>query len=188
LQILGEVTTSGGGWIYSPERKQRYDVALTRLSDDKLRVVGNAGSRFFSRTFTWNRAPEDIVRCGETTATAAVPAVETKPEAKTTNTGAAPAPTAVTTGVASGAAALVANASARTTGAVSPATKEATAASTIAPAASAPANPAAATTKTAAAPSATAGATETSSESGSKRKCKYKIPYIGRTVSVPCRD
>jgi hypothetical protein len=33
-----------------------------------------------------------------------------------------------------------------------------------------------------------AGATETSSDTGSKRKCKYKIPYIGRTVSVPCRD
>ena len=72
LQILGNVTEGGGGWIYSPERKSKYDVALKRLSDDKLRVVGNAGSRFFSRTFTWTRAPDDIARCGETTA-AAVP-------------------------------------------------------------------------------------------------------------------
>ncbi len=71
LQILGEVTPGGGGWIYSPERKNKYDVELTRLSDDKLRVVGNAGSRFFSRTFTWNRAPDDIARCSETTAAAA---------------------------------------------------------------------------------------------------------------------
>src|SRR5690349_25177739 len=38
LQILGNVTDGGGGWIYSPERKRKYSVALKRLSDDKLRV------------------------------------------------------------------------------------------------------------------------------------------------------
>jgi uncharacterized protein (DUF2147 family) len=186
LQILGEVTPNGGGWIYSPERKRKYDVELKRLSDDKLRVVGNAGSRFFSRTFTWNRAPDDIARCSETTA--AAPAKDTTAEAKPAVTNAAPAAAPVTTGAASGAAALVANTSAKTTGAVSPTTKEVTAASTIAPAPAATSKPAAATTTTAAAPTPVAGATETSSDTGSKRKCKYKIPYIGRTVSVPCRD
>ena len=89
LQILGEVTPGGGGWIYSPERKSKYDVELTRLSDDKLRVVGNAGSRFFSRTFTWNRAPDDIARCGETTA-AAAPAKDATAEAKPAVTSTAP--------------------------------------------------------------------------------------------------
>jgi uncharacterized protein (DUF2147 family) len=187
LQILGEVTSAGGGWIYSPERKRKYDVELTRLSDDKLRVVGNAGSRFFSRTFTWNRAPDDIARCGETTA-AVAPAKDATTEAKPAVTSTAPVAVPVTTGAASGAAALVANTSAKTTGAVSPTAKEATAASTIAPAPAATAKPAATTTKTAAAPSDGAGTTETSSDTGSKRKCKYKIPYIGRTVSVPCRD
>jgi uncharacterized protein (DUF2147 family) len=186
LQILGEVTPAGGGWIYSPERKRKYDVELTRLSDDKLRVVGNAGSRFFSRTFTWNRAPDDIARCGETTV--AAPATDAAAEAKSAIPSTAPVAAPVTTGATSGAAALVANTSAKTTGAVSPTTKEVTAASSIAPAPVAAAKPAAATTKTAAAPSTTTGATEISSDTGSKRKCKYKIPYIGRTVSVPCRD
>ena len=59
MQILGNVTQSGGGWIYSPDRGKKYSVELTRLSDDKLRVVGNAGS-FFSKTYTWNRAPDDV--------------------------------------------------------------------------------------------------------------------------------
>jgi len=188
LQILGEVTPAGGGWIYSPERKRKYDVELTRLSDDKLRVVGNAGSRFFSRTFTWNRAPDDIARCSETTAAASAKdaTAEAKPAVTSTTSAAAP----VSTGATSGAAALVANTSAKTTGAVSPTTKEVTAASTIAPAPAATVKPATAATKTADAPSAAAAAaaTETSSDTGSKRKCKYKIPYIGRTVSVPCRD
>jgi uncharacterized protein (DUF2147 family) len=115
LQILGEVTPDGGGWIYSPERKRRYDVALKRLSDEKLRVVGNAGSRFFSRTFTWNRAPDNIIRCGTTTA-AIAPAATAQPEAKRTEASAAPAEAsapatpapAVTSGAATGAAALVA--------------------------------------------------------------------------------
>ncbi len=83
LQILGNVTEGGGGWIYSPERKSKYDVALKRLSDDKLRVVGNAGSRFFSRTFTWTRAPDDIARCGETTAAVVPEPKATAPEPKT---------------------------------------------------------------------------------------------------------
>ena len=184
LQILGEVTPNGGGWIYSPERKRRYDVELTRLSDDKLRVVGNAGSRFFSRTFTWNRAPDDIARCGETTA--AAPANDTTAGAKPAVTSATPAPAA--TGAATGSAALVANTSAKTNGAVAAATADVTASAPVTPAPAASTKPAAGTTKTAAASSPVAGTTETSSDAGSKRKCKYKIPYIGRTVSVPCRD
>ncbi len=67
MQILGNVTDSGGGWIYSPDRGKKYSVELTRLSDDKLKVIGNAGS-FFSKTYTWKRAPDDVARCGETTA------------------------------------------------------------------------------------------------------------------------
>ena len=76
MQILGEVSPNGGGWIYSPERKRRYDVELTRVSDDKLRVVGNAGSRFFSRTYTWHRAPDDILKCGDATTAATAKPVE----------------------------------------------------------------------------------------------------------------
>lgn len=65
LQILGNVTSNGGGWIYSPSRGRRYTVRLKRLSDDKLRVVGNASSSLFSKTFTWKRAPDNVELCGE---------------------------------------------------------------------------------------------------------------------------
>jgi uncharacterized protein (DUF2147 family) len=87
-QILGNVTSNGGGWIYSPARGKKYTVRLTRLSDDKLRVVGNASSSFFSKTFTWSRAPDDVQLCGQyaaaksnTSASKAEPAVRDEPAA-----------------------------------------------------------------------------------------------------------
>lgn len=64
-QILGNVTSNGGGWIYSPSRGSKYTVRLKRLSDSKLRVVGNASSRLFSKTFTWKKAPDDVELCGK---------------------------------------------------------------------------------------------------------------------------
>ncbi len=68
-QIIGEVSHSGGstwggGWVYSPEKKRRYDVELTPLGEDKLRVVGYAGVKLFSKTMIWKRAPADLQRCG----------------------------------------------------------------------------------------------------------------------------
>jgi len=67
-EIMGNVRkvsskTWDGGWIYSPERKRRYDVELTPLSGDRLRVKGYAGSKFFSKTMIWTRAPADLERC-----------------------------------------------------------------------------------------------------------------------------
>lgn len=64
-QILGNVTPSGGGWIYSPSRGKKYTVRISRLNSSKLRVVGNASSSFFSKTFTWKKAPDDIELCGK---------------------------------------------------------------------------------------------------------------------------
>ncbi|MCH9808153.1 MAG: DUF2147 domain-containing protein [Alphaproteobacteria bacterium] len=64
-QILGNVTSRGGGWIYSPSRGRKYTVRIKRLSDSKLRVVGNASSRLFSKTFTWKKAPDDLELCGK---------------------------------------------------------------------------------------------------------------------------
>jgi hypothetical protein len=142
---------------------------LKRLSDDKLRVVGNAGSSFFSRTFTWTRAPDDVARCGETTA--AAPAANP-----------APKQAAVTTkGVAENARAAAPekepvqkadesvemNAAAESP-AIAPGTKALT--------------PSAPATKTAAADD------QEPKETRGKRKCSYRIPYVGRTISVPCRD
>lgn len=75
MQILGNVRASGkswgGGWIYSPERKSKYDVELTPIGDDKLKVFGFAGIRMFGQTMTWTRAPDDLPRCGETIAATA---------------------------------------------------------------------------------------------------------------------
>ncbi len=65
LQILGNVTNGGGGWIYSPTRGSRYTVRIKRLSGTRLRVVGNASSSFFSKTFTWKKAPSDLKLCGK---------------------------------------------------------------------------------------------------------------------------
>lgn len=75
MQIIGNVRASGkswgGGWIYSPERKAKYDVELTPIGDDKLKVFGFAGIRMFGQTMTWTRAPDDLPRCGETIAASA---------------------------------------------------------------------------------------------------------------------
>ncbi len=187
MQILGNVTSNGGGWIYSPERGKKYSVELTRLNDDKLRVVGNAGS-FFSKTFTWNRAPDDVARCGEETAAAPAKPVETKKEASAPAAASAPEeqsadPSVI--GAPSGAMALI--------GAPK---KKRVAVVEAAPATATDAEPAPAVTKeapaaTETAPAQTAAAparTEDEETFVPERKCKFKIPYVGRVIEVPCRD
>lgn len=67
-QIIGNaMPVSDGlwdkGWIYSPERKKRYDVELKPLDGDRLRVKGYMGSKFFAKTMIWKRAPNDLERC-----------------------------------------------------------------------------------------------------------------------------
>ena len=177
LQILGNVTPNGGGWIYSPERKRKYPVALTRTSDDNLRVVGNAGS-FFSRTFTWNRAPASITRCGESPAPAlqAEEAKSDTPPASTHDTQAESQPehATVLTGATSGAVALLARPRPRAgeTEAPPPVVETAT-------------EPA---TATAAEKDVAPSNTGESFDTGPERTCKFKIPYVGRVIDVPCRD
>lgn len=56
------------GWIYSPERKKKYSLELKPLSGERLRVKGYAGSKFFSKTMIWTRAPADLERCDADTA------------------------------------------------------------------------------------------------------------------------
>jgi uncharacterized protein (DUF2147 family) len=70
LQIFGDVkpVASGvwdGGWIIDPEKdlKTKYSVELTLMNPQLLRVVGYLGTKFFSETMTWKRAPEDLKRC-----------------------------------------------------------------------------------------------------------------------------
>ncbi len=70
-QIIGAARPIGSkgmhqGWIYSPEKKQRYDVEFVPSGSDKLRVTGYAGIKLFSRTMYWTRASSDLVRCDST--------------------------------------------------------------------------------------------------------------------------
>ena len=65
LQILGDVkpVSSGvwdGGWIIDPEKdlKTKYSVELTLMDPKSLKVVGYLGTKFFSETMTWKRAPQ----------------------------------------------------------------------------------------------------------------------------------
>jgi uncharacterized protein (DUF2147 family) len=78
IQIIGNAKpVSGGkwdnGWIYDPDEDAKYSVELTPLAGDKLKVLGYAGSKFFSETMIWKRAPADLKRCDQTAA--AAPAV-----------------------------------------------------------------------------------------------------------------
>lgn len=84
-QIIGDLTSSGEGvwggddaWIYSPEKKKKFNVEVTPQSDGTLKVKGYAGISFLSKTMVWTKAPADLQRCSEQTA--AVPA-EPKAEA-----------------------------------------------------------------------------------------------------------
>ena len=75
-QIIGDVAPQGSGlwdngWIYDPDTDKRYDVELKLLDDNRLRVKGYAGVKFFSRSMIWTRAPADIKRCNAVEAKAA---------------------------------------------------------------------------------------------------------------------
>jgi uncharacterized protein (DUF2147 family) len=84
-KIIGNVAPVGknkwdNGWIYDPDRDKNFDVELTALDGDKLRVKGYAGSKWLSETYTWKRAPADLKTCaaGES-AKASPPAAVAKP-------------------------------------------------------------------------------------------------------------
>jgi uncharacterized protein (DUF2147 family) len=82
LQILGDVAPVGGGqwdngWIYSPEKKQKFNVEVTPLDGKRLRIKGYKGIKLFSKTMIWHRAPADLKRCDRSTTTAAVSDNET---------------------------------------------------------------------------------------------------------------
>ena len=69
IQILGNVKpvskdTWDNGWIYDPENDAKYSVALTPVGAEALKVVGYMGTKFFSETMMWKRAPANLKRCG----------------------------------------------------------------------------------------------------------------------------
>lgn len=83
-QIIGNVKPMGKnrwdrGWIFDPDRGKKFDVELTLLGNDRMRVKGYAGLKWLSESHTWKRAPADMQSCiaasnGETTAAAPAPA------------------------------------------------------------------------------------------------------------------
>jgi uncharacterized protein (DUF2147 family) len=80
-QIIGNVKSVGknkwdNGWIYNPDDGSKYDVELTPVGADKLKVVGYAGTKWLSETYTWKRAPADLKKCNGSgdAAAAATPA------------------------------------------------------------------------------------------------------------------
>jgi uncharacterized protein (DUF2147 family) len=98
FQIIGDVKPVGAnrwdkGWIVDPERdpKRRYDVEITPVGEQKLKVVGYMGSKFFSESMTWTRAPADLKKCSEV---AAKPEASPAPPAETPRREAEAAPKA----------------------------------------------------------------------------------------------
>lgn len=87
-QIIGNAAKVGAnvwdnGWIYNPDKKKKYDVELKPLSNGTLQVTGYAGSKIFSKTMIWKRAPSSLVRCGsEQTVAKADPKAKVEPKAK----------------------------------------------------------------------------------------------------------
>ena len=83
-QIIGNVKPIGKnkwdrGWIFDPDRGKKFDVELTLLGNDRMRVKGYAGLKWLSESHTWKRAPADMQSCiaatnGATTAAAPAPA------------------------------------------------------------------------------------------------------------------
>jgi uncharacterized protein (DUF2147 family) len=66
--ILGDVKAAGGGrwdygWIFDPERGRNFDVELTPVGSNRLKVTGYAGIKLFSESRMWTRAPADLQRC-----------------------------------------------------------------------------------------------------------------------------
>lgn len=66
--ILGDVKPAGSGrwdygWIFDPARGRRFDVELTPVGANRLRVTGYAGIKLFSESRMWTRAPADLQRC-----------------------------------------------------------------------------------------------------------------------------
>ena len=78
-QVLGGVKPVGGntwdrGWIIDPDDDAKYSVELKPVGADRLRVVGYMGSKLFSETMTWKRAPADLQRCDGKSTPDATPA------------------------------------------------------------------------------------------------------------------
>jgi uncharacterized protein (DUF2147 family) len=87
LPVLGSLQrVSGGwdnGWVYDPEQGSQFDAAIQLASRDRLVLTGYKGVKFFSKSFTWRRAPADLPRCDQPQEAKATPS-DARTAAKTT--------------------------------------------------------------------------------------------------------
>lgn len=68
LQIIGGLKSLPGGvwdegWIYDPEKGERFDVELRLKGPDTLQVTGYLGIKLLSETYLWKRAAPTAPRC-----------------------------------------------------------------------------------------------------------------------------
>lgn len=67
-QIIGDLKKVGSntwdqGWIWDPDRGEKFDVEIKPVGSDKLSVMGYAGIKWLSETMTWKRAAADLQTC-----------------------------------------------------------------------------------------------------------------------------
>ena len=78
LPVLGSLQRVGGGWdngwVYDPEQGSQFDAAIALAARDRLTLTGYKGIKFFSKSFTWRRAPADLKRCDQPNEARATPA------------------------------------------------------------------------------------------------------------------
>ncbi len=160
IQIIGNAKPVGAkwdnGWILDPEKNEKYDVELTPVGDNKLRVLGYMGMKMFGETMMWTRAPAGLERCDQ--------------PARSQSAAAAPYEAPAT--------ALPA----RVAAATPTATTDAPPAATVAE--PAPAAETAPPAEPAAQP-APQPEPKPARKAGKAKTCSYKVPELG-TISVPC--
>ncbi|MEL7047539.1 MAG: DUF2147 domain-containing protein [Pseudomonadota bacterium] len=77
------------GWIIAPDSGTKYDVAIKPLGRNRLEILGYAGSKLFSKTMIWKRAPAGLKRCDEPKAKPQILAeAKTKPPRRPSGVGA----------------------------------------------------------------------------------------------------
>jgi uncharacterized protein (DUF2147 family) len=77
LPVLGSLRPMSDGswdqgWVYDPEQGKSFDAAIALHSPDRLILTGYKGVKFFSKSFVWKRAPDDLPRCDNTANAATV--------------------------------------------------------------------------------------------------------------------
>ena len=62
LQLMSDGSYDRGV-VYDPKKGKQHEAKIRLVQPDKLQLTGFALGRLFSKSFIWNRAPEDLPRC-----------------------------------------------------------------------------------------------------------------------------